>query len=248
MRAYELEEYQTRSGEEIDFKYKEDAEGDNNRGWIIHQIEAYVKGDYAGYISISYIPKERFEDHYPTILNFMTHIGGTHPLPMGKDSVSPKELSDEELKNTVKKMSRHSRKYNDLWETGESVPDDRGELLDIIIDITENELKAEKLKFKKFKKYYVDKPIVDYIRVFKENENRTNRRTSDDEKIAKSPQDYRRQYIGTALYLEAAEYLKGKGLKLHASGLQQSEAEQAWTKFEKEGRVAYSGSRRWLKI
>lgn len=68
-------------------------------------------------------------------------------------------------------------------------------------------------QFKQFLHYYVDKPIVDYIRVEPE---------------------YRRQGIGTALYRAAQKWLHDRGMKLYASGLQSDEAKAAWKNMRKQ--------------
>jgi len=249
MRAYEILEYQTRSGEEIDFKYKEDVEGDNNRGWMVDQIDAYVKGDYAGYITISYIPKERFIKYYPTILNYMSMIGGSHPLPLDKKDAHYKDLNDDELKRTIQRVSHRSRKYHDYWNDENNIPENRAEMLNILEDIIKNELKDDKRKFEEFIDYHIDKPLVDFIRVFNKGDSRDTRRSlKKGEKTEITKQDYKRQQIGTSLYLEAAKWMKEKGLRLYASGTQTDSAQAAWEKFEKEGRVATDGKRRYLKV
>lgn len=244
MRYNEILEYTTRSGEDIAFKYKEDVEGDDNRGWVVHQINAYVKGEHAGYLKISYITKDRFVKHYPTILNYLTTITGNIILPFDKKSAHYKDLNDSDLKSTVKALTRHSRsrKYHDMWNTGKGIPESRKELLFIIEDIIKIELKDKKKKFKEFIEYHVDKPIVDFIKVFKKDEVKS--KYGDDT----SKQNFQRQYIGTALYLEAADWLKNKGLKLYASGSQTDAAQGAWIKLEKEGYVALDGDRRYVKI
>jgi len=92
MRWQEIIEYQTKAGDEIEFRYKEDAEGDNNRGWIVHEIQAYVNNQYAGYIAVSYIPKDRFIKYYPTILNYMSQISGKVGILPYEKRMMPKNI------------------------------------------------------------------------------------------------------------------------------------------------------------
>lgn len=243
MRYKEILEYKTKSGQDITFKYLEDVEGDNNRGWIIHQINAFVDNIPAGYISISYVSKERFKRYYPTVLNYMSHIGGWQALPYGKHNLHYKELSDDDLKETIRNISYRIRKYHDFWNTGEGIPNSREEMIFIIEDIIKNHLQDNRRQFIKFRNYFVDKPIVGYIRVLKK----------DDELKKLNPKnrakkDFRRQHIGLAIYLEAADWLSKKGLRLYASTLQSDEASAAWKKLEKMERVAKIGKRRFIKI
>jgi hypothetical protein len=62
-------------------------------------------------------------------------------------------------------------------------------------------------RMENFKNFHVDKPIVDYIRVF---------------------DNHRRQRIAIALYEYGAKWMAKKGMKLYASGIQSDEAQAAW--------------------
>lgn len=68
--------------------------------------------------------------------------------------------------------------------------------------------------FCSFKKYHVDYPIVDFIRVYDK---------------------YQRQGIGTQLYIEAAKYMEELGFVLRSSTLQSSAAESVWKSMSKKG-------------
>lgn len=249
MRWYEITEYKTKSGDEIVVKSNEDIEGDENRGWIVDKFSAYVNGDYAGYLKISYIPEDRFKKHYPTILSFMHKVGGSYLLPPNKASYDYKDLSTEELKDVVKSLAYHSSKYYQMWNRGEGIPETRNKLLAVINDIIKNDLEKQKKDFKRFYNYFVDKPIVDYIRVFKQGEKRYDRSMRHDkEEIHPSEKNYQRQHIATALYLEVAKWLKKKGLKLYASDTQSPEAVNAWEHLQAMGHVDSDGKRRWIEI
>lgn len=62
-------------------------------------------------------------------------------------------------------------------------------------------------EFLKFKNHWLNKPLVDYIRV---------------------TEKFQRQGIGIALYEEGAKHLASMGLKLYASTSQQPGAKAAW--------------------
>lgn len=63
------------------------------------------------------------------------------------------------------------------------------------------------LEFAKFRRFHVDKPLVDYIRVYEE---------------------HRRQKIGLALYTHVARQLAEEGFPLYASGIQSEAAQAVW--------------------
>ncbi len=236
MRFYEILEYMTKQGQEITFKYDDDSEGDDNRGWQIYRIDAFVNGEHAGYLKISNIPRERFERYYPTVLNYMAMIGGrTGVLPFDKRDAHYRDLDNEELRIAVRNLSYRNRKYNELWATGEGIPDSREGILAIIEDIIKNDLDEYHKKFKDFEEYHVDNPFVDYIRVF------SGELLSD-----KTEKSFQRQGIGTALYLEGAKYLKKKGLMLRASGLQTDEARAIWKYLESKNLTKKIGKYRYI--
>ena len=246
MRWYEIFEYKTKSGDEITIKVKENIDGDHNRGWIMDKFSAYVNGEYAGYLRVSYIPLERFKKHYPTILSFMTKIVGSSILPAGKGSKDYHDLDIKDLQETVKNLSYHSSKYHGFWDGLKPIPDSREELIAIIDDIIKKELKEEKEKLKQFYNFHVDKPMVDYIRVFDKGAIRSDDITK--EKHKKAPTSYQRQRIATALYLEVGEWFQKKGLHLYASDIQSAEAIAAWKNLDRMGYVRTDGKRQWIDI
>ena len=54
------EVYHTKDGEEIELKRFDDIE-DDNRGWRVDKLEAYVDGEEVGYLKLAYIPHKRME-------------------------------------------------------------------------------------------------------------------------------------------------------------------------------------------
>jgi hypothetical protein len=69
-------------------------------------------------------------------------------------------------------------------------------------------------EYKDFYYHWVDCPMVDYIKV---------------------ESKYRRSGIGYILYIAGAMWMADKNMALHASSLQEPEAEAAWDKLEKVG-------------
>lgn len=97
--------------------------------------------------------------------------------------------------------------------------------------LSPDELERIKIRYsesmEKARKHHVDKPVVGFIRVGEE---------------------FRRQGVGRAMYLEAARIMQERGMYLYASGTQGPEAEAAWLKFEAEGLVVSVGERRHLRL
>jgi GNAT superfamily N-acetyltransferase len=248
MRLFELNhEYKTKDGKEITFVIDDDSEGDNNRGWQVHLIKAYIEGKQAGFIKLSYIPHERFKAWYPSLYHYKRHHGSYRlPGEYGKYTKEPLEQMDEEdLREFLKYLYSAGKPWrkNDLEEQyGDADVKNKVELVKTLKTIAakEEKFRNDRNEFKRFKNYHVDKPIVDYIEVY-DTENDSLRLKTKFGNV-----NFRRQGLGTELYKKAARYLKEKGLKLYASGIQSAQAEAAWNKMSEKGWVKREGKRRYL--
>lgn len=226
MRYREIREYKTKDNKEITFKITRDIEGNENRGWIVHEIKPFVDGKSAGYIKISYIPRERFEEFYPTIFNFISQISGSLLLPIDDRHLHWQTLDTENLRKFVQNvywLILHEDYSTD--EIFKSLP--REDLIKMVEDSMDAVNKKYGQKFKEFEAYHVDKPIVDYIRV---------------------EEEFQRKHIALSLYWTAAKWLKKQGLKLHASSLQSPEAELAWKKLKDNNFVKIDKKRKYISI
>jgi len=171
MKIYKIsQQYQTKDGRPITFKELPFNEANDKRGWVVHKIEAYVNGEYAGYINLSYIPKEKWNDIYKG------NIWRFRDLALGHSDV-PDELlnaSDEAIAKDHADKYGFSSKY---W--------------------MESEKEKATQEYKMYELYFVDKPIVDFIR---------------------TEEKFQRQRVSYALHQYANEWLKNNfGLHLWLS-------------------------------
>jgi GNAT superfamily N-acetyltransferase len=199
----------------VRFEYLEDSEGDNNRGWQVDKVVAYLGANEVGYLKLAYIPAERFKKWYPSILNYVQQIDGHIIFPHEYRGMHWTKMPIDVLRERVFSMAQTAgvgwHECNSLSEQAKTAPEKWVRQL-----FHSLEIKLEKEKgplMKRFKKYFVDNPYVDFIRV---------------------DQEYRRQGIGTALYRAGHEWMKKKGMKLHASNTQSDEAKAAWSTLEKQ--------------
>jgi len=226
MRVSEILEYETKSGNEIEFELHQDSEADRkiNNEWIIHKLVAKVNGEEAGYLKISYIPKERFDTKYPSLVNYLLkqYIPNEFARTNWRDM--PDDVKKKLLLYAVLSRHRPPAKYWDLgWSNQDDIKNMDTKTLDHYLSMIDSPRlnKHHATEFEKFKKYHVDKPLVDYIRVY---------------------DGFQRQHIALAMYQKAAKWLQKQGLYLHASGLQQPEAKAAWEKMQSLGWVKPSTS------
>lgn len=191
-----LQEEKTKDGDEIRFSFVEDTKDYSGRkqGWVLHKLEAYVEeGGYqkkVGYLKISYIPLERFQEVYPTIWHFMSHQKG---WALGE---ALDQLDDINVlwKALFVYVGYHSRP---------DVPEEEKR------QVIERTAQRHQEEFREFRRFHVNKPLVDFIRV---------------------DPNWRRKGIGQTLYKKGAEIMAQRGMKLHASGIQEDEAKAAWKK------------------
>lgn len=83
------QEFKTKQGDQISLSVSEDHEGDNNRGWTVHRVEAKLGNKPVGYLNMSYIPQERFDSHYPSIADYVDKIGG---YQSAEERFTPKQM------------------------------------------------------------------------------------------------------------------------------------------------------------
>jgi GNAT superfamily N-acetyltransferase len=144
--------FQTKQKQPITFKMQPDSEPPN-RGWVVDKLTAYVDGQEAGYLKMSYIPKENISKYYPNgVIDFLSEIEGKSSLWKFNEKPLIKQVDA-----LIGVDSWH--RPNDLEQKSEE------ELLqmkqELLVQINEKYNK----RFKEFLKFKVDKPIVDYIDV-----------------------------------------------------------------------------------
>ena len=60
---------------DIQFHYEENI-GEENRGWVVDKLSAFIDGEEVGYLKIEYIPAAKWEKWYKSPLDYMVHIHG----------------------------------------------------------------------------------------------------------------------------------------------------------------------------
>jgi len=134
-------QYQTKDGRPITFKeipFKEDTD---QRGWVVHDIEAFINGELAGYIKCSYIPKEKWDNIYKNnIWKFRRVALGNYDIP---DELIEKNNDEEIAKDHAKRYEYGNAEY-----------------------FVQKEKEKAKKEYQMYYLYFVDKPIVDFIRTY----------------------------------------------------------------------------------
>lgn len=141
--------YHTKDGIPITFKTFDDDPTDHgvNSGWVVRRVSAYVEGQEAGYLKISYIPKDRMDRFYPTIWHWL-ELEGNRGL------VKALETGPDTL------WAEAKRSFGG-WGYREGKPPSPQERDEDLAKWVAYKQKG----FDEFKAFFRDKPIVDYILV-----------------------------------------------------------------------------------
>lgn len=223
IQAILAEAYHTKDGDEIELKREEDTDSKLNTGFVVDKITAYVNGEEAGYLKIQNIPHDSFHKHFGTIFNWMTRFGGRSVLPYEKQSSHYEELSNDERRKMLRDIVYVQ--FVPWGQENEYIAqfNDR-EVLEKIREFEDKLNNGDKGKqYRQFKNFHKDKPFVDYISV---------------------DEEFQRQRIAEAMYLEGAKWMKERGLKFYASGLQSDSAKAAWKHLAKKFKVKSDRTRK----
>lgn len=144
--------WQTKDGRPIHMQGEEDIEPEN-RGWITHCMTAFVDGQEAGYLKVSYIPSYNVPRYYPDVTWYLAQIRGCWRL-----------ISDDPI-NRLVALSEQVDSWHDWLNKDEVLnmsPDERAEREAKYIELLHEQYRRQ---FEDHLDYLVDKPYVDYILV-----------------------------------------------------------------------------------
>lgn len=219
----------TKFGEPIQMRYKRDLPNRGiDAGWAVHLVTAYVNNEEAGYLKIGYLPSEKLATHMPNVL----HYAG---LVKGWSGVT-RALKSGDTRALIRAMAGHLPDMAVLMDTAALADKSQAWLDATLENYTQRVTEKYGGKFADFLSFHVDKPMVDFIKVYAEGQKKLNLEHPGDEKEV-SLRDYRRQHIGLALYKAGAQWMAEQDMRLYASGLQGDEAQCAWSAMQ--GREGY---------
>ena len=218
----------------MNFRFIKDVEGppSANNGHITHRLELHAdekdnsggcnafRSDEVGYINVTYIPsktwRERYTGDWGLVLwlsDFKGLCGLTdHEKIYDEEDrlIGVKENLHRNLEKTVNLLSKAAESYGNRLSF-EQVEEMTEKELKMAFDYYTDKLwEKHKDHHKLSRRFHVDKPRVQFIRVAK---------------------PHRRNGYGTDLYRRMTEELHRRfGFSLHDGGIQRDEAESAWKK------------------
>lgn len=182
---------------------------------MVDQINAYDDLQRVGFLAIAYIPRKNWIKYFPDVFSFVM-FQGKRFFPREYFGVPWKQIPLDVLRDTLISARLYIDGYMPHEEQSRVPYLSDEEIIKEWKDLEKRTNKKFKKQMQEYENYFVDKPYIDYIKVIPE---------------------YQRQGIGSALYKAGYEWMKSKGMKLHASGTQSQMAQAAWDKMEKAGYV-----------
>lgn len=215
-----IEAFLTKQDQEITFVDFEQDPSENrpNSAWVVHRSNASVDGIPAGWIKISYIPPEKFQQKYATLLDWITNSEGMGNLAKFdfKDPEQAFQASLEALgygdwkRHGMEKMSpAEVKKFK--RQIAKQLDDKFGK------------------RYLAFKEFHLGKPMVDYIFVSEEQ-----RRNG----IGVALYEHAAQWMAT----------KGMKLYASGIQSQQAKAAWEWLKVHKGANIGTEGDRTFLSF
>lgn len=222
-RALPLTRVITAKGVPIDLSYDWDHQDGIQSPFVVHRLSAQVEGEAAGYVKVAYVPRSQILEALPDALHFALHRHG-HQRVYDLVRRSPIEhWSGDDLQTAI----ACARILPSLGQMT------RAELIGSWEKAAASLAKRHVDEYAHYIDAHVDKPRVDYIRVFDKGD-RTVPRERDSPQATRS---FRRLGVATALYETAARWMAANRMTIWASGLQQPEAAAAWEKLAARGLV-----------
>lgn len=195
-------------------------------GWVVDMVEAHSPNGPAGYLKISYIPCENAERLYPDAFHYVARRKGIGSFQWLVDT--PEEQWDR--KQLVSALQAASR----AWPTPKYEEENLDQLRQLWREQRVLLCKKHELEYQEFLAFHVDRPLVDFIRVYREGERSG---WVGGQKADLEAAEHGGLGVGTSMYETAALWMAQRGMHLHASGIQSGSAEKAWDRFRERGVV-----------
>ena len=206
--------YKTKNDQLISFQDKETTKPDSS--WVQYSIDAFVNHSQVGYIRLGWIPNTIWKNNFSSLWQYARLQGWA----IREELLNlPKNMNDWTPEQKSALVNAADGYMNWYYTKGGMKSVITPENVDTVWDAVNKTLKHKLYdKYKKFKEFNVDRPIIDFIAV-----------------------DIPRQYVGIALYKYAAKWVHDNfDLFLYASDTQTLPAQQTWQKMEELGWVVNS--------
>lgn len=202
-------------------------EGKMSPGWVTDLIEARTEDGPAGYMKISYIPKEAMERFYPSAYGYQVRLNGGYPHVRNIIDVPQSQW----------KRADYVAALNDFNARGNYNQSNMQELRKLWKQARQKITERGNGRYERWRDYWCDQPLVDSVRVYEEGE--TIFYYKGDQVLAEEGSSItvssQRQGVATLMYEAANELVRSRGLRLYASDVQSDDAKRIWEQFEKQG-------------
>jgi hypothetical protein len=104
----------------VEFRWGENIE-DENRGFVAHEMSAWIEGERRGYLRVTYVPRENIATYLPTVFHYLGSLGGKYYpelfVDFGKKAIQISELSGEDKLSFAQRINEQFRLNDAVWDT-----------------------------------------------------------------------------------------------------------------------------------
>lgn len=206
-----------------------------NDGWVVDLVEAHTERGPAGYLKISYIPKENADVLYPDAFTWSWRQGG-RSIGLRLERTPEDQWTAEDKRDLIARFqweadAKARRKVGDY--DPQTATDEQTD--EAWVHVREGLNRRHEESYRAFLGFHVDRPLVDYINVYGDWQENPYVRGARRSGVAHENQ--RQQGIGTAMYETGALWMWSRKMRLHASGIQTGEAQASWASLKRRGLV-----------
>ncbi len=221
----------TDQGIAVDLKYIDDCKVHDLTPFTLDVIEAYVDGEPAGYLQLSYLGQEAWDEDFSTVWEYVLSDEYSMYHDLAEiDSVPADERNTDYYRQAISQARRRIS-----YEEHERMAQMNLQELSEQWEATQAGICKEALpSYLAFRSDNLNKPVIFYSRVYSAS---YNNRMIDGEKVHHPGPHFQEQGIGTVLYEAAAIWMHEKGMNIWAGMSQTPRAKATWEKLERKYNV-----------
>jgi hypothetical protein len=207
-------------------------------GWVAHLVEAHTNAGPAGYLIIAFIPPKEMARCYPSPLEWAVRKEGYYSRIRDLLNKPDAEWDRQELLLALT-TTDYSYGYNYRHTEEDRSTCSASELRELWRARRQSITDEYRSGYEDFCRWHLNRPLVDYIQAYDEDELRPYRRGQRQEQKQPLGKSCQHLGIGTVMYETGALWMHQLGLNLHGAGLdlQSEEAQGAWAALRGRGLV-----------
>ena len=216
-------------------------------GWRIDLIELHTAEGPAGYLKISFIPKDRMECYYGDVFAFAVNYHNNYGFKLRELLQKAQgQWTREDYLNALSDTEGYRSNTVQIREQQQTMS--KSELAELWGKRKAKISEEHTSEYQRFLDFHLDKPLVDFVRVSAHGDDSPYVDGQRRKAYPREASGKQGQGLAELMYQTAAIWADAQGLQLHASGVQSPEAGGVWEGFEAKGLAKSAGKRRIYNV